>query len=76
VISAGIYRMQLSTAERRIKDVTLDHNWLLDVRNASRVCAAGLRLDFITLRTRWDPILVACAFNAGGLFEDRMPDAG
>jgi len=40
VISAGIYRMQLSTAERRMKDVTLDHNWLLDVRNASRICAA------------------------------------
>jgi hypothetical protein len=72
-ISAGICRMPLWTAHFYMKDETLDHHWMLDVNNALRVCAASIYFHFVTVRTTWDPILVACAFNAGGLYQDSTP---
>jgi hypothetical protein len=72
-ISAGVCRMLLSTAQFFLKDPTLDHYWLLDVHNSVRACAAYMRFNRATLRTGWDPVLVACAFNAGGLYEDQRP---
>ena len=73
LISAGVCRMPLWMARFFLKDSKIDHNWLLIPRNALRACAAYIRFNRATLRTGWDPVLVACAFNACGLYEDKSP---
>lgn len=72
-ISTGVCRMLVSTAQFFMKDPAIDHFWLLDLGNALRACGAYVRHNHATLKTGWDPVLVACAFNAGGLYEDQSP---
>lgn len=73
LISAGACRMRVSDVQSLFGDKKLDHFWLADVGNALRAAAAMIKSNYWCVEQDWDPVLVACAFNAGGLYEEKSP---
>lgn len=74
LIAAGACRMRVSDVQSLMCDKTLDRFWLADVGNALRAAAAMIRSNYRCVEMSWDPVIVACAFNAGGLYEEKSPD--
>ena len=70
-ISAGICQLLISTARSIMKDPKIDRTWLLNPLNSIRACAAYIKHNHDHQGTDWDPIYVACAYNAGGLYENK-----
>lgn len=68
-ISAGLCQLLISTARTAMKDKTIDRTWLLNPANSIRACAAFMR-DQGKL-TGFDPVYAACAYNSGGLYEQK-----
>lgn len=66
-ISIGPTHVLISTARTAMGDPSIGRAWLQDVGNNLRACARCIR-DKRGV-TRFDPILVAAAYNAGGLYE-------
>jgi Transglycosylase SLT domain len=66
-ISAGMCQLLISTARSIMKDPNIDRAWLFNPGNSLDACAAYIKSNHDLKSTDWDPILVACAYNAGGL---------
>lgn len=67
-VSAGLCQLLISTARATMHDSSIDRNWLLVPENSIMACASYIR--DLASRTECDPILTACAYNAGGLYHD------
>ncbi|GHD25478.1 transglycosylase SLT domain-containing protein [Halioglobus pacificus] len=68
-VSAGMLQTLISTAREALGDTAIDRSWLLQPQNSIRAGTAYIkRQQFIT---RYDPPKVACAYNAGGVYENR-----
>ncbi len=70
-ISAGFCQLLISTARGVMRNPGIDRQWLLDVGNSLRACAAYIKQQ--SAMTFLDPVLVACAYNAGGLYLNDSP---
>ncbi|MFM8297977.1 MAG: transglycosylase SLT domain-containing protein [Microcystis aeruginosa] len=72
LISVGLMQTLISTARGTLHNSTIDRD---DLKNASISIKAGT--SFIAdqrLKTLLDPPKVACAYNAGSLFENKNPN--
>jgi len=69
-VSAGLMQTLISTARETLAEPGLDRAALLDPETSLRAGTAYLRRQ--ARLTNFDPPLVACAYNAGGLY----PQAG
>jgi len=54
-----------------MKDPKIDRAWLFNPANSLRACASYIKSNHDHQGTGWDPIYVACAYNAGGLYENK-----
>ena len=70
-ISAGLCQLLISTARSIMKDPRIDRAWLLNPINSIRACTAYIKSNKDHQGTDWDPIYAACAYNAGGLYENK-----
>jgi hypothetical protein len=68
-VSAGFCQLLISTAREVMKNPNIDRKWLFDVGNSLRACAALIKRQ--SAKTYFDPVCVACAYNAGGLYENQ-----
>lgn len=68
-ISIGLMQTLVSTARETLGRDDIDVDWLLQPANSIRAGAAYMARQ--RPQTRFDPILVACAYNAGGVYEQR-----
>ena len=68
-VSIGLCQMLISTARSTMNNPAIDRAWLFVPANAINSCAAYIRSQFDV--TQFDPILVCCAYNAGGIYEQR-----
>ena len=71
-VSAGLCQLLLSTARATMKDSSIDRGWLLVPENSIRACASYMH--DLEPKTEHDPILTACAYNAGGLYRNSSPE--
>src|SRR5579864_4640966 len=70
-ISAGLCQLLISTARSIMKDPNIDRAWLFNPANSIDACAAYIKSNHDRQSTDWDPIYAACAYNAGGLYENK-----
>lgn len=68
-ISVGLCQLLISTARSVMKDPAINRAWLSVPLNNLRACAAYMKQQ--APRTYFDPVLVACAYNAGGVYENK-----
>lgn len=68
-VSAGLCQTLISTAREVMKDPAVDRQWLFSPRNSLTACARYMRRQ--SALTKYDPVAVACAYNAGGLYEQK-----
>jgi hypothetical protein len=54
-----------------MKDPNIDRAWLFNPANSLDACAAYIKSNHDLRSTDWDPIYAACAYNAGGLYENK-----
>ena len=78
-ISAGLMQTLVSTARKMlsIEDPESSHyevnsEWLLDPDHSIHVGALYIKHQYLI--TRYDPPLVAAAYNAGGIYKDESPE--
>ena len=67
-ISAGMCQLLVSTARAVMGDPAIDPEWLFKPLNSLRACAAYIKQQ--SKSTGFDPVYAACAYNAGGLYEN------
>jgi hypothetical protein len=72
-ISAGFCQLLISTAREIMKNPAIDRAWLMNVGNSLDACASYILHNHDHKATDWDPIYVACAYNAGGLYLNAGP---
>jgi hypothetical protein len=72
-VSAGLCQLLISTARSAMKDENIDRAWLFNPVNSINACAAYMKILADTKGTGFDPIYSACAYNAGGLYEQSGP---
>jgi hypothetical protein len=65
-VSIGLMQTLINTARDTLGMPQIDHNWLLVPDNSIRAGTAYIAQQKST--TRFDPPLVACAYNAGGIY--------
>jgi hypothetical protein len=71
-ISIGLMQTMISTARETLRLDPIDGEWLLTADNSIRAGTAYIaRQSFNTL---FDPPVVACAYNAGGVYHDPSPE--
>jgi hypothetical protein len=70
-ISAGICQLLISTARSIMKNANIDRAWLFNPANSINACAAYIKFNRDSKGADWDPIYAACAYNAGGLYENQ-----
>ncbi|WP_161988450.1 peptidoglycan-binding protein [Elioraea sp. Yellowstone] len=70
-VSVGLMQTLLSTAREVMKDRTIDAAWLAVPENAIRAGVGYIRRQ--APRTRLDPPVVACAYNAGDVHYQASP---
>lgn len=58
----------ISTARDTLKIDAIDSAWLLEPDNA--ICAGTAYMALQSPHTLFDPTVVACAYNAGGVYHD------
>jgi hypothetical protein len=68
-VSAGLMQTLISTAQETLAMPQIDRSWLLDPDNAIRAGTAYIARQART--TAFDPPVVACAYNAGSVYENR-----
>jgi hypothetical protein len=66
-VSIGLMQTLISTARDTLGMPEIDHTWLLQADNSIRAGTAYIAQQ--APRTQFDPPLVACAYNAGGIYE-------
>jgi len=70
-ISAGFCQLLISTARSVMHNPKIDRAWLINPTNSLEACASYLlQLKPIT---GFDPVYAACAYNAGGLYQEALP---
>jgi hypothetical protein len=67
-VSLGLMQTLISTARDTLKIDVIDSAWLLEPDNAIRAGTAYIALQ--SPHTLFDPPVVACAYNAGGIYHD------
>jgi peptidoglycan hydrolase-like protein with peptidoglycan-binding domain len=67
-VSLGLMQTLISTARETLKLASIDSAWLLEPDNAIRAGTAYIALQ--SPHTLFDPPVVACAYNAGGVYHD------
>ena len=67
-ISAGFCQLLISTARGVMGNPKIDREWLLNIDNNLLACGTYIRQK--SKQTGFDPVLVACAYNAGGLYQN------
>jgi soluble lytic murein transglycosylase-like protein len=67
-VSVGLMQTLISTARVAVGSSLVDYDWLLKPENAIR--AGTAYIDRQRMATRLDPPLVACAYNAGGVYRN------
>lgn len=67
-ISVGLGATLISTARYLLRDDAVDRDWLGDPSNSIRMI--GLYLDRHYRLSGFDPVRVAAAYNAGGIYAD------
>jgi peptidoglycan hydrolase-like protein with peptidoglycan-binding domain len=67
-VSLGLMQTLISTARETLKLAAIDSAWLLEPDNAIRAGTAYIALQ--SPHTLFDPPVVACAYNAGGVYHD------
>ena len=67
-VSLGLMQTLISTARAVLHDQTIDAAWLLVPDNSIRAGTAYIAQQ--RQSTRLDPPLVACAYNAGGVYDN------
>lgn len=70
-ISAGFCQLLISTAQSVMNNPAIDRKWLFSVSNSLRACATYMKQQ--SAKTGFDPILAACAYNSGGVYENTSP---
>ena len=68
-ISFGLCQLLISTAREAMGNPHIDRVWLTDPANNLRAAAAYIRRQ--KPKTGFDPPKVACAYNAGGCYEQK-----
>jgi soluble lytic murein transglycosylase-like protein len=68
-ISFGLCQLLISTAREAMGDPRIDRAWLTSPANNLRAAAAYIKRQ--KTRTGFDPPKVACAYNAGGCYEQK-----
>jgi len=68
-ISIGLGQLLISTARTAMKNPNIDRHWLFNPNNNCLACASYIAQQ--KNLTRFDPVCVACAYNAGGLYENK-----
>lgn len=69
LISSGLMQTLLSTARGALHDSSINRDWLLNPRNSIQAGTAYIADQ--RARTLLDPPKAACAYNAGGIYENR-----
>lgn len=69
-ISAGMCQLLISTARDTMNDPSIGRDWLFVPINSIRACASYLKWLNVHKGTGYDPVLSACAYNAGGLYQN------
>ena len=59
----------ISTAQEALGDTTINREWLLTADNAIKAGTAYIASQW--KKTDFDPPKVACAYNAGGVYENK-----
>jgi hypothetical protein len=67
-VSYGLCQLLISTAREVMKDNTIGRDWLNSPLNSLRACAAYMAKQ--SRVTAYDPVYAACAYNAGGLYQN------
>ena len=67
-ISAGFCQLLISAARWIMHDPKIDRQWLFNVSNSLTACAKLMKSA--ASKTFLDPILAACTYNAGGLYQN------
>lgn len=70
-ISVGLCQMLISTARQTMRCKDIDRPWLYNPDNSILACASYMRDLNFNWQTGYDPIYSACAYNAGGLYEQK-----
>ena len=65
-VSVGLMQTLISTAQSTLKLDQIDGQWLLDADNSIRAGTAYIAQQ--SRHTLYDPPVVACAYNAGGVY--------
>lgn len=71
-ISPGLMQTLISTARETLKDDTLDREWLFVPRNSIKAGTSYINQQ--KSKTDLDPPKVACAYNAGGVYDNNGSD--
>lgn len=66
-VSPGLMQTLISTAREALNDPSIDRAWLLQPANSIRAGTAYICQQ--RPKTDYDPPVVACAYNAGGVYE-------
>lgn len=70
-VSAGLMQTLISTARETLQLDHVDRAWLLEPDNSIRAGTAYIARQ--RAKTRFDPPVVACAYNAGGVYLNDSP---
>ena len=71
-VSVGLMQTLISTAQETLGMPEIDRQWLLQPSNSIRAGTAYIAQQ--SRATRFDPPVVACAYNAGGVYENKSPE--
>ena len=67
-VSVGLMQTLISTAQEALSSLEIDRAWLMLPENSIRAGTAYIRQQFS--KTKFDPPKVACAYNAGGVYDN------
>lgn len=70
-VSIGLMQTLISTARDSLRMPEIDHTWLLEADNSIRAGTSYIARQ--KADTRFDPPVVACAYNAGSVIENPSP---
>lgn len=68
-VSVGLMQTLISTARATLLDETIDAKWLKDPSNSIKAGTSYIAEQ--SPKTNFDPPKVACAYNAGGIYENK-----
>lgn len=67
-VSVGIMQTLIGTAQESLDSIDIDRKWLLQAENSIRAGTSYIKKQLD--KTMFDPPKVACAYNAGGVYDN------